>query len=56
MEIIIIGMVTKAGDKKFNKVCTHSSRTQQASEMTMTPSSQNLLVMIHVYILLRIVI
>ena len=29
-------MVTKPGKKKYNRVCIQSSRTEQASEITMT--------------------
>ena len=28
----------KPGDKKFNKVCIHGSRTEQVSEITITPA------------------
>ena len=31
-------MITKAWRQKFNKVCIQSSRTEQASEITMIPA------------------
>ena len=42
----IQGLEQKPGDKKFNKVCAHNSRTEQAFEITMTPAYNSCIIQI----------